>query len=453
MEVKQIRSALVQSEIDTSLVDEVARSYIDAYVSQALERLIGRCVERNDIDYNKLKATAVDHSSRLNVISDILCTNTVRAKMVDSNRLHADTASIDVLNAYKLSSFSTEHIESASINAMIANIGDAVVSSLSARIVDILGGNARLQSLVSDIVSSDAIESKSVIATYTKTDYADINEADVNIVNAVSVDAMDINASNIEAKLAIVGDIEATGIESVTVASTSINSERIETSSIIFDTINGISSSELSTAVSILKSNGLIIVKDGKVHSILPKDLLNHADISDCDKDNHKQYLNVNGRGGLQSVEGDVAVCNDLYVGGSGRHGNVHCYHMYTGTASIDTLKARLATYSSDKELMAYGDKAIGFVGSSLKYVAGGQLYSMATKSSATVQLDSSILSGDQYVIRGLRVNPMSCIIQVKDMKAGGAIVGNAVISCTDTMLKIKLPYESDSCVALLLEV
>ena len=204
MEVKQIRSPLIQSEIDTTLVDEVARRYIDAAVAKALELLIGRCVERNDKDYNKLKVASFDHASKLKTLSDIVGTNTVRSNFVHTNKIHAEKAIVDVLNAYILSSFSTEHVEAASVNAMAANVGDAVVSSLSAKIVDILGGNARLQSLHSDIVATDAVESKSVNATDIKTDYADINEADVSTVKAVTVDAMDVSASNIEARLAII---------------------------------------------------------------------------------------------------------------------------------------------------------------------------------------------------------------------------------------------------------
>ena len=454
MEVKQIRSGLIQSEIDTTLVDEVARRYIDAAVAKALELLIGKCVEKNDRDFNKLKAVAIDHSSRLNTISNILVTDVVRTDMVDTNRLHSGKATIHVLNADNISSFTTESVEAASVNAMLANIGEAVVSSFSARIVDILGGNAVLQSLVSDIISSDVLESKTINTTDIKTDYADINEADVNMVKAVHIDAHDVSASSIESRLAVIGEVEAVGIEASTVASTKISAEHIETSSIMFDTINGIDSAQLSKAVSILGGNGLITVKDGKVHSILPKDLLNHADLSNCEKDTHKQYLNLNGRGELQSVEGDVAVLNDLYVGGSGRHGSVHCYHLHTGTATVDKLKANLAKYGNDEELMKSGDGAIGFIGSSLKYVSGGQLYSMATKTSASVSLTNSIKSADgSYLLKGLRVNPMSCIIQVKDMSNGGAIVGNADVYATETMLKIKLPYESSSCVALLLEV
>lgn len=453
MEVKQIRSPYVQSEIDTTLVDEVARRYIDAAVAEALARLVGRCVEKGDKDYNKLKVKSVEHSNALGVLADAVNTKLVESLTAKIGKLFSRQARIQDLNVDIISKFEAPSahigvIDAHDVNAKVIESDTATLGKAS-----ISSGDAILQSVQTDILAADAIESKSANITSALIEHIDSEQVNTMGVAAKSILAESISVDELSVANGMARTFCSDKGEIGRLMTDSVKSQAIETTSLISDTINGISRSVLSRAVSMLEGEGLILVKDGKAYNVLPKDLLNHDSLSDCDKDNHKQYLNLNGRGSVQSVKGGVSINGDLSVVGAGRELNVYSDCLNARRGNIGNLKASLVKYKDDKELLSNGDMSIGFVGSSLKYCIGGVVYAMATKTSARVSLLPELMMAGSYVIKGLLVNPMSCIIQVRDMKEGGAVVNDAIVSCTESTLKIKLPYESNSCVALLLEV
>ena len=453
MEVKQIRSPYVQSEIDTTLVDEVARSYIDAAIAQALARLVGRCVEKEDKDYNRLKVKSVEHSNALGLLADAVNTKLVEASVAKVTKLFGRQArildlSVDIISKFEAPRAMIGIVDAHDVNAKAVDADEATIGKAS-----ISSGDAVFQSVQSDIVATDAIESKTADITSAHIEHIDSEQVNTRGIAATSILAESISVDELSMANAMARTFCSDKGEIGRLMTDDLKSQAIETTSLISDTINGISSSTLSRAVSMLKGEGLILVKDGRAYNVLPKDLLNHDSLSDCDKDNHKQYLNLNGRGGVQSVEGSISISGDLSVVGCGREFAVHSDNINARRGNIGSLRAALVKYKDDKELLANGDMSIGFVGSSLKYCIGGVVYAMATKTSARVNLLPELKTAGTYVIKGLLVNPMSCIIQVRDMNSGGAIVNDVTISSTESTLKIKLPYESVSCVALLLEV
>lgn len=312
MEVKQTRSIKEIGFNNDKLLDHINRR-IDTLVSQALERLIGACIMRSELDSILANGSfSVKELRAERVLADI-----VEATRVDANDLSGKFESLiaseikcDDLDSVRITTdlLDTNTIERPFVCQSIT-ADSIMVGGLNA--TNVLIGDLECPKANIDIISSDKIETRSLTSSKIDAISATCSElASKNCVISGELDADYIQANDI-VSIAIgvdhgrIGMFHCDSIESDVMASSRINTEEINA-----DRLSGRSVDDIVSVTSNLCNlkEGIVVSVHGELDVIKPSDI-DHDSLSGLDTDSHCKYVKLNpaNKAG-QIIEGSLSV-------------------------------------------------------------------------------------------------------------------------------------------------
>ena len=312
MEAKQTRSSKEIGFNNDKLLDHINRR-IDTLVAQALERLIGTCIKRDELDsilssghftVKSLKADnilagyveATDVSAdNLSGQFDRLIASEIKCDELDAIRVTSELLDIATIESpFTCQSISADKIMVGGLNATNALIGDLEcpranidnIHSEYIKTIDLASGTLDVRLIACEELTAE----KCAITGELDADYIEANDI-VSI--AIGVDHGRIgrlNSDNVEADVVV--------------------SSRIMTEEINADRLSGRDVDDIIAVTSNLCSlkKGIVVSSHGKLDVIQPSDIP-HDSLSGLDTASHNKYVQLNptNKSG-QIIEGSLSV-------------------------------------------------------------------------------------------------------------------------------------------------